>query len=82
MQKLTPQQRGPYNSGAKNADVLSRATKERLNCHGQSVADVDQAQREIAESLVHMKRSTERIVMDAKKSHGNRLPGQTKLRTD
>ncbi|XP_017042256.1 protein maelstrom [Drosophila ficusphila] len=68
-EKMTLQQRGPYNSGAKDADVLERAKRDRLNCYGQGLAQVDQAQKEAAESLVHMKRTTERIVMDAKKSH-------------
>ncbi|XP_016992075.1 protein maelstrom [Drosophila rhopaloa] len=68
-EKMTVQQRGPYNSGAKDADVMERGKRERLNCHGQGVSQVDQAQREAAESLMNMKRSTERIVIDAKKSH-------------
>ncbi|KAH8335074.1 hypothetical protein KR074_002877, partial [Drosophila pseudoananassae] len=67
--KMTTQQRGPYNSGAKNADVVSRAKKERLNCYGQVLSQVELEQREMAESQLHMKRCTERIVMDAKSSH-------------
>ncbi|XP_016959605.1 protein maelstrom [Drosophila biarmipes] len=68
-EKMTPQQRGPYNSGAKNADVMERAKRDRLNCHGQGIAQVDQAQQETADSIMHMKRTTERIVREAKKSH-------------
>ncbi|KAI8033192.1 protein maelstrom [Drosophila gunungcola] len=68
-EKMTVQQRGPYNSGAKDADVRERAKTERLNCHGQAVSQVELAQREAAESLMHMKRTIERIVMDAKRSH-------------
>ncbi|KAH8246316.1 hypothetical protein KR032_000227 [Drosophila birchii] len=66
---LTTQQRGPYNSSAKDADVQARATKERLNCYGQAISDVDQAQRDMVENVLHMKRSIERVVMDAQKSH-------------
>ncbi|XP_020816003.1 protein maelstrom [Drosophila serrata] len=66
---LSTQQRGPYKSGAKDADVQARATKERLNCYGQAISDVEQAQREMADNLLHMKRSIERVVMDAKKQH-------------
>ncbi|EDV52785.1 protein maelstrom [Drosophila erecta] len=68
-EKMTAQQRGPYQSGAKDADVADRAKRERLNCHGQGIAQVDQVQKEAAESLMHMKRSTERLVINAKKSH-------------
>ncbi|KAH8258868.1 hypothetical protein KR038_011113 [Drosophila bunnanda] len=67
--KLTTQQRGPYNSSAKDADMQARATKERLNCCGQVISHVEHAQREIADSLLHMKRSIERVVMDARRSH-------------
>ncbi|XP_017019600.1 protein maelstrom [Drosophila kikkawai] len=66
---LTMQQRGPYNSSAKDADVQARATKERLNCCGQAISDVDKAQREMTDSVLQMKRTIERMVMDAKKSH-------------
>ncbi|KAH8364048.1 hypothetical protein KR084_001917 [Drosophila pseudotakahashii] len=68
-QKMTPQQRGPYNSGAKDADVMERAKRERLNCYGQGIAQVDQAQREAQESVMHMKRTIERMVMDTRRSH-------------
>ncbi|EDV41380.2 uncharacterized protein Dana_GF10993 [Drosophila ananassae] len=68
-EKMTAQQRGPYNSGAKNADVLTRVKKERLNCHGQVLSQVELEEREMAESQINMKRCTERIVMDAKRSH-------------
>ncbi|XP_017093273.2 protein maelstrom 2 [Drosophila bipectinata] len=67
--KMSAQQRGPYNSEAKNADVVSRVKKERLNCHGQVLSQVELEEREMAESKLHMKRCTERIVMDAKRSH-------------
>ncbi|KAH8380631.1 hypothetical protein KR009_011902 [Drosophila setifemur] len=69
LQKMTAQQRSPYISAAKNADVLSRAQKPRLNSIGQPMTQVEQGEREAADSLKNMKRNTERLVMDAKKSH-------------
>ncbi|EDW95553.2 protein maelstrom [Drosophila yakuba] len=68
-EKMTTQQRGPYNSGAKDADVADRGKRERLNCYGQGIAQVDLAHKEAAESLMHMKRTTERLVINAKKSY-------------
>ncbi|XP_070071345.1 protein maelstrom-like [Drosophila takahashii] len=68
-EKMTPQQRGPYNSGAKDPDVAERGKRERLNCHGVAIGKVDQAQREADESVMQMKRTTESMVMDASNEH-------------
>ncbi|XP_017084236.1 protein maelstrom isoform X2 [Drosophila eugracilis] len=66
-EKMTTQQRGPYNSGAKDANL--HVQKDRLNCYGEGVTQVDKAKKEAADSLMHMKLTTERMVKDAKKSH-------------
>lgn len=64
-EKMNTQQRGPYNSGGKDANVAQRAKRESSNGHGQ----VDKAQREATESLMDMKRTIERLVLNAKMSH-------------
>ncbi|XP_016032988.2 protein maelstrom [Drosophila simulans] len=76
-EKMDTQQRGPYNSDAKDANAARRDKRGSLNGHGQvdkaqreaAESLMDKAQREAAESLMDMKRTTERLVLNAKMSH-------------
>ncbi|XP_033245181.1 protein maelstrom 2-like [Drosophila miranda] len=63
------QERGPYNSMAKNANVLERAAKkEHLNCLGGSVAEMEIEKNEAISAELQMKRNIERIILTAKNS--------------
>jgi len=67
---MNDQQRGPYVSNAKNANVLAQVKVEPRNCYGQAISAVEREEREGAEQEMQMKRSIERIVLNGKKQHG------------
>ncbi|KAL7734563.1 hypothetical protein ACLKA6_010875 [Drosophila palustris] len=68
-QNMTKQERGPYTSHAKNADVLARAKKEPMNSCGQTISSVEQEERAEAEKQMQMKRDIDRIVLRGKAQH-------------
>jgi len=66
---MSTQERGSYNSGAKDAVVIKRNNRmERHESYGQPVSQVQQAKRKVDDSENHMKR----MLMDAQKSQGER----------
>ncbi|XP_068148860.1 protein maelstrom 1 [Drosophila tropicalis] len=63
---MTDQQRGPYISGAKNADVASRARRDTLNCHGEVIAAREKEERDAAKEIGSMKRNIDRMVREGR----------------
>ncbi|XP_037726589.1 protein maelstrom-like [Drosophila subpulchrella] len=67
---MTTQERGSYNSGAKEVFVMKRNHRmESHESYGPPVFQVQQAKREVDESKNHLKRTIEGLLMDAQKSH-------------
>ncbi|XP_034477075.1 protein maelstrom-like [Drosophila innubila] len=66
---MTEQQRGPYSSQAKNANVAARAKREPMNSCGQAISAVEQEEREAAEKQMQMKLAIERILRDGREQH-------------
>ncbi|XP_022219724.2 protein maelstrom 2 [Drosophila obscura] len=66
---MSEQERGPYNSMAKNSNVLERAAKkERLTCLGDAVSKIEMEKNEAINAELQMKRKIERIILNAKNS--------------
>ncbi|KAH8261139.1 hypothetical protein KR044_003897, partial [Drosophila immigrans] len=63
---MSAQQRGPYNSAAKNATIAERGTRERMTTTGQLVSTVEREQRAANEQITQMKCAIERMVLKGK----------------
>ncbi|XP_060658014.1 protein maelstrom [Drosophila nasuta] len=63
---MNAQQRGPYNSRAKDAEIAERGARERMTSTGQLVSTVESQQREAVQQSTQMKCNIERIVMKGK----------------
>ncbi|XP_030385514.1 protein maelstrom [Scaptodrosophila lebanonensis] len=66
---MNAQQRGPYNSAAKDVVVKSRCKNEPLNCIGVALSTEERLKKEAEEEILRMKRNIERMVMEGKKQN-------------